>query len=127
MTLCNCSQRLLLEIKQGTSRTYGFTIKQGGNPMDLTKYTVIFEVKPAPYYTVPDLIYKELTTTSDDRVVGNIYNPTEGQFKVTFNIEDYIKLPPNDYYLVVTLVEGTTRIIISGEGQASGIFRICKQ
>lgn len=124
---CDCSDKLLLEIKQGTNRSYGFTIKQLENPFDLTGYTILVEVKPSPYFSVPSLITKEITEDSDETTIGSIYNPTEGQFKLKVAIEDYIKFPPGDYYLIVTMVKDTNRIIISGEGQASGIFRIVKQ
>ena len=36
---------LKLAVKQGEQINVGFTVNQGGNPMDLSNYTVRFEVK----------------------------------------------------------------------------------
>lgn len=119
-----CKERLLLEIKQGEDRNFGFTIKLGGEPFDLTDYQVLFQVKRAPFYKLESLIEKLITTT-EVREVGHIYNPIGGQFKVQLSLDDYIKLPTGDYSLIITLLNGTNRIAIAGEGNASGVFRIC--
>lgn len=122
--LCN-SNRLVLEVKQGESRSFGFTIKQKGEPMNLTDYTVTVQVKKSPYFKVKSLIEKRVTTElSDD---GQIYGAELGQFKITFTESDTTKLPPDDYYLIIFLENGPTKIIISGEGNKSGILRFCKQ
>ena len=122
--LCN-SNRLVLEVKQGESRSFGFTIKQKGEPMDLSNYTVTVQVKKSPYFKVKSLIEKRVTTElSDD---GRIYNAELGQFKITFSETDTTELPPDDYYLIIFLENGPTKIIISGEGNKSGILRFCKQ
>lgn len=122
--LCN-SNRLVLEVKQGEARSFGFTIKQKGEPMNLTNYQVVVQVKKSPYFKVKSLIEKRVTTElSDD---GRIYNAELGQFKITFTESDTTKLPPDDYYLIIFLENGPTKIIISGEGNKSGILRFCKQ
>lgn len=129
MSLCNCSEKLLLEIKQGTDRAYNFTIKHKDIPFSLIGYEIKVEIKPSPYFSVPALITKIITQTSDRNTIGQIYNPNEGQWCLQINLDDYIKLPPQDYYLVATLTnpDSGDKIIISGEGDNSGIFRIVKQ
>lgn len=114
-----------MEVKQGESRSFGFTIKQKGEPMDLSDYTVTVQIKKSPYFKVKSLIEKRVTTKlSDD---GRIYDAALGQFKITFTESDTTELPPDDYYLIIFLENGPTKIIISGEGNKSGILRFCKQ
>ena len=122
--LCN-SNRLVLEVKQGESRSFGFTIKQKGEPMDLTNYSVTVQVKKSPYFKVKSLIEKRVTTTLTGD--GRIYDAEQGRFKITFTEADTTILPPDDYYLIIFLENGPTKIIISGEGNKSGILRFCKQ
>ena len=114
-----------MEVKQGESRSFVFTIKQKGEPMDLTNYQVVVQIKKSPYFKVRPLIEKRVTTElSDD---GRIYDAKQGQFKITFTEVDTTKLPPDDYYLIIFLENSPTKIIISGEGNKSGILRFCKQ
>ena len=122
--LCN-SNRLVLEVKQSEARSFGFTIKQKDEPMDLSDYTVIVQVKKSPYFKVKTLIEKRVTTELTDN--GRIYDAEQGQFKITFTEVDTTELPPDDYYLIIFLENGPTKIIISGEGNKSGILRFCKQ
>lgn len=127
MSICNCSEYLLLEIKQGTDRAYGFTIKHNGEPLNLTGASFLVEIKPSPYYSVPPLFTKEITETSERNVDGQIYDAVNGKLCLQINLSDYIKLPPKDYYLVVTMTQYGNKINVSGENGASGIFRIVKQ
>lgn len=122
--LCN-SNRLVVEVKQGEARSFGFTVKHNKEPMDLTDYQVVVQVKKSPYFKVQSLIEKVVTTELSDS--GQIYNPELGKFKVTFTEKDTVTFPPNDYFLIIYLVNGPTKIIISGEGNKSGILRFCKQ
>ena len=122
--LCN-SNRLVVEVKQGEARSFGFTIKHNKEPMDLADYQVVVQIKKSPYFKVKPLIEKRVTTElSDD---GRIYDAALGQFKITFSEADTTILPPDDYYLIIFLENGPTKIIISGEGNNSGILRFCKQ
>lgn len=132
-----CSKnRLVMEVKSGEARGFGFTIKNKSEilqpdgtyytPMDLTNYTVQFQVKKYPYFSVQSIIDK-IVTTEEDMENGWIYNPEGGQFKVELTLEDLNKLiPSQDYYVIITLLNGNQRIIISGEGDKSGILRFCK-
>lgn len=122
--LCN-SNRLVMEVKQGEVRGFGFTIKQKGEPMDLTDYTVTVQVKKSPYFKIQPLIEKQITTVFSDQ--GHIYNAELGKFKITFTEADTTTLAPDDYYLIIFIENGPTKIIISGEGNKSGILRFCKQ
>lgn len=131
--LCN-SDRLVMEVKQGEARSFGFTIEHNElvdgtkeyAPMDLTEYSVTFQVKKSPYFKVEPLIEKIITTEYSE-ANGHIYDPTLGKFKVSFTEADTTKLPPDTYYVIIYLINGTTKIIISGEGDKSGILRFCKQ
>lgn len=121
---CN---KLVMEVNQKCPRGFSFTIKQNGQPMDLTNYNIVFMVKFAPYYTLPDIIKKTITLDSDTATVGRITDPTQGQFTVQITDEDTIKVPPNEYSLMLNLVETTSNIVtkLSGEGNKYAIFRVC--
>lgn len=131
------SNRLVMKIKSGEARSFGITVKTNtgtfntkGEPiyraLDLTGYTVNFEIKKYPYFTVEPIISKQITNI-EDGAIGWIYDPTNGKFSVQITMNDMEKLvPEKDYYLILTLVNGDTRLIISGEGDTSGIFRVCQ-
>jgi hypothetical protein len=130
---CN---RLVVEIKQGEARGFGFTIQQKVfntetqeyelKPFDLTGMEVHFQVKIAPYFNLPSLIDKIISETSSEVAVGLISYPTEGKFKVQITEQEALR-NPYDYALIITVVDKDTKYIISGEGNTSGIFRVCKQ
>lgn len=117
---------LVLQVRQGENRGFGFTIKQDGTPFDLTQWTINFMVKEAPYESLSPIIAKEITTTSDSATVGQIYNPTGGQFSVVITTEETL-LPPYDYYLVITMGDGQQIVNISGDGNEKAVFRVCTQ
>lgn len=120
------SNELVLQVRQGESRGFEFTIKTDGEPFDLTDWTINFNVKEAPYESLKPLISKVITTTSDTNTNGIIDNPTGGQFNVTISQEDTL-LPPYDYYLVITMTNETQIINISGDGNEKAVFRVCTQ
>ena len=117
---------LVLQVRQGENRGFGFTIKQDGTPFDLTQWAINFMVKEAPYESLKPIIAKEITATSDSATVGQIYNPTGGQFSVVITTEETL-LPPYDYYLVITMGDGQQVINISGDGNEKAVFRVCTQ
>ena len=117
---------LVLEVKQNESRSFGFTIEQNDEPLDLTGYTVNFLVKKAPYPSLENLIEKTITEEYVDNV-GYIYEPTDGKFYVIIDQEDTTKLPPYDYSLVVEITNGEQVINISGNGNTRSVFRVCHQ
>ena len=133
------SNRLVMKIKSGEARGFTFTIKtntgliQDGQPVyrvvDLTDYTVSFQIKKYPYFTVDPIIDKEITSLQDG-TIGWILDQSgddKGKFIVQITMDDMSKLTPEkDYYLILTLQTGDQRIIISGEGDTSGIFRVCQ-
>lgn len=133
--MSNCD-RLVMEINQGEDRAFGFTIytrycnqetgQDVSEPYDLTGKTIVFQIKKAPYYAIPALIEKEITETSDEYSIGNIYNPTGGQFKIQV-VQEETLYPPDDYYAIIRCKDQTQEFAIAGEGNKSGIFRICKQ
>jgi len=131
------NNRLAMKIKSGEARGFGFTIKTNtgrtdtsGNPiyqaLNLTGYTIEFQIKKYPYYTVEPIINKEITDLQDGSV-GWITDARNGKFTVQITLDDLSKLiPEKDYYLIITLINGDTRLIISGEGDKSGVFRVCQ-
>lgn len=129
-----CNNNLILELKQGEDRTFGFTIVQNINnnevPLDLTGYNIKVEVRQQPYSQVTPFINKLLDTT--ETIDGYIYNPTGGQFQIRFNDIDFNGYPPNDYYLSVYIINDDTNsddptiVNISGNGNNTSIIRFCK-
>ena len=122
------TNRNVVCVKQGIERSLSFTIKAGGKPLDLTEYTVLFEVKKYPLEKVEPIISKEITSTSDEATVGQITNPVGGQLVVRLLKED-TSFPVGKYFLVVHLVGGQTNDdnIISSNCCQTAIFKICKQ
>ena len=57
--------RVYLKVKQGEELNIGFTIKQGGNPFDLSSYNVLVQVKNNPTVKSKALVDKVITTVSD--------------------------------------------------------------
>lgn len=121
----NTYSELVLEVKQGEARNFGFTIEVNNEPMDLSGYTVNFMVKKAPYSSLENLISK--TITEDLTPDGQIYEANNGKFLVTLTEEDTTMLPPYDYSLVIELTDGEQIINISGNGNNRSVFRICYQ
>ena len=128
MTYC-ANNRLILEVKQGENRSYDFTLMQYGEdnnetPIDLTNYTVEFEVRAMPYVNTPTIFTKklDLTPTQD----GQIYDSTNGKFLVYIYSSDIDNLPPQDYYLSIYIVNNANRTTISGDGDNSSIIRFCQ-
>lgn len=117
---------LILPIKQGEELNVGFTIKQDGNIMDLTDYTIRFQVKKVPLVNYPSMIDKEITTDSDINDVGQINYPEQGQFVVHLKVED-TSYPPSDYALIISLEQPGYVDIISSKFCNKAIYRICEQ
>lgn len=126
---CNCNQnRIEIVIKQGEQRNYNFTIKDNnGVPLDLTNYYILVEIKKYPLFKVNSLITKVINNISS--IDGWIEEPTTGKFYMTITEENTTSLNPAEYYLIITLIsnDGTSKNILSGEGDKSGILKICRQ
>lgn len=122
------TNRNIICMKQGTERSLSFSIKAGGQPLDITDYKVLFEVKRYPLENIDPLISKEITTTSDEGTIGQITNPTGGQLVVRITKED-TSYPVGKYYLIIHLIGGQTNDdnIISSNCCQTAIFKICKQ
>jgi hypothetical protein len=130
-------KKLIMKIKSGETKGFNFTIKSNSglldtdgqpiyNPVDLSQYTIEFQIKKYPYFSVESIIEKTITT-AEDNYNGWIYSPTTGQFSIQITQEDMDKLiPEKDYYVILTMVNGDIRTIISGQGDTSGIFRVCQ-
>lgn len=128
MTYC-ANNRLILEVKQGENRSFGFTLLQYDEnnntiPIDLTNYTVEFEVRVTPYINTPPVFTKKLTT--QPLADGQITEPTQGKFLVYIYSTDIQNLPPQDYYLSIYINNNINRTIISGDGNNSSIIRFCQ-
>lgn len=116
---------LVLEVKQGEARPFGFTIEKDDQPFDLTGWTINFMVKKAPYAKLSSIISKTITETySSD---GHIYSPLTGEFEAFITEEDTTELPPYDYSLVIEMTDGEQILNISGNCNTRSVFRICCQ
>lgn len=120
------SKNLELCVKQGEVLDIPFTIKQDGVPLDLTNYTISFQVKKVPLVTAEPIINKEITTTSDRSDVGIILEPTVGKLIVHLKEED-TSFNTGEYSLVVSLIGNNEVNIISSDCCNSAIYRICEQ
>lgn len=124
--VCTCNDennQLVLTVSQGERRSFGFTLLQDNEPLDLEGYTIIIYVMNAPYAQLEPIISKEITTTSDYNTVGQITDTSLGKFVVSFT-EDDINIPPYDYYFVAELTDGYTVQNITHNGNYSAIFRV---
>ena len=127
--------RLVVKLQSGEVRSLGFTVKtrttllqEDGTyfkPMDLTEYVVDFRIKLYPYDSVDAIVAKEITT-EEDTTLGWIYAPAQGKFRVDFTQDDMdVLVPGKEYYLIIRLINGETKIIISGEGNNVGTLMVC--
>lgn len=124
---CDCNDdRIEVVIKQGEQRSYVFNITdREGNPVNLTGSTIEVQIKKYPLYKVKSIYEMVLDIASSEN--GYINNPEGGQFTLTITEEQSGNLNPDEYYIIITLVTGDNRVIISGEGQQSGRFIVNKQ
>ena len=124
---CDCNKdRIEILVKQGTSLSCNFTVyNKDGTPLLLNDYTISVQVKKYPLAKVNPIRAWEITTGASEG--GQITSVDEGKFRVTFTSELTTSLNPDTYYLVIMQVNPDNRIIISGEGDKSGVLRICRQ
>ena len=124
---CDCNKdRLELLVKQGTSQSYNFTVRASdGTPLDLSDYIIKVQIKKYPLAKVSPLIEWDITIDSTE--YGQITSVDEGKFYIHLTEDLTTSLNPDTYYLVVMLVNQNNQIVISGEGDKSGVLRICKQ
>jgi len=118
--------KLKLLVKQGEEISRTFTIKSGDSPLDLSDYTIKFQVKNDPYVEVEPLIDKEITTTSDINTVGQITSPSLGEWQVRLTEADTC-IPTGEYYLIIFLNQGTTKDIISSNNCCNAKYIVCSQ
>lgn len=117
---------LKLPVKQGEELNVGFTIKTEGEPMDLTSYTIHFQVKKVPLVTAPAIVDKLITVVSDINTVGQINYPQQGQFVVHLTVED-TSYPTGEYSLIIALEQEGLVDIISSKCCNKAIYKICEQ
>lgn len=126
--VCNCNEdRLILLIKQGEDKSFTISIKdRSGVPISLDGKTIEVDVKMYPLYKVKSIFTKTITSNPVDG--SYISDADNGKFILKINIDDTKDLPPANYYLVITLINGNgTKTIISGEGDKSGVLKVCNQ
>ena len=117
---------LKVPVKQGEELNLGFTIKEDGNAMDLSDYTVHFQVKKVPLVNAPAIVDKLITTVSDMNEVGMINYPLQGKFVVHLKKED-TSYPPGEYALIIALEAPNFIDIISSKCCNKAIYKICEQ
>lgn len=117
------NERLLFEVKQGEQREFSFTLLEGDKPLNLTGYAIDFEVRLMPNVNVEPLFVKHIDVLQD--VDGVIDEPLLGKFTIQIYQSDINTLPPMDCYVSMYLVDGDTRICISGDGSNFSVMRIC--
>ena len=124
---CDCNKdKLELLVKQGTSQSYNFTVRnKDGTPLDLSGYFIRVDIKKYPLAKVQSLVSWDITVNSSEG--GQITSVTEGKFTVKISSDVSTNLDPNVYYIVIMLISPDNQIIISGEGDKSGILKICRQ
>ena len=115
---------LKVPVKQGEELNIGFTIKQDGEAMDLSSYTIHFQVKKVPLVTAPAMIDKYITTVSDINTIGQINTPLEGKFVVHLTEED-TSFPPGEYALIIAIEADNFVDIISSKCCNKAIYKIC--
>lgn len=120
---------LKLKVKQGEDKSVGFTIKQNNSPMNLTNYTVHFQVKKTPVVTSKPIVDKYITVSSfpliynidglnvqipsDINKAGQITNPTSGQIQVHLGEKD-TSYPTGEYYLIISLEQYADKLDKNG-------------
>lgn len=119
-------KELILPVKQGEEFNRGFTIKANGSPMDLSEYHIRFQVKRTPLEKAEPIIDKDITTVSDDNIVGRINDAVNGQFFVHLTKED-TSYPTGDYSLIIALEADEFYDIISSKCCNKAIYKICEQ
>ena len=117
---------LVLPVKQGEELNIGFTIKQGGNPIDLTDYKIRVQVKRVPLVTSPSIIDKLITTDSDINDVGLITYPQQGPLVIHLTKKD-TSYPVGEYSLIISLEQDNYSDIISSKCCNKATYRICEQ
>lgn len=117
---------LKLPVKQGEELNVGFTIKIDGEVMDLSNYTIHFQVKKVPLVQAPAIVDKLITTTSDINTIGMINYPLQGQFVVHLGVDD-TSFPVGEYSLIIALEQEGLVDIISSKCCNKAIYKICEQ
>jgi len=118
---------IVLCVKQGEELNRSFTIKANGSALDLSYYQGIrFQVKRQALADAQPIIDKMITTTSDINDIGQITNPTQGQFVVHLKEVD-TKYPTGEYHLVISLVDTNLNDIISSSCCNEAKYIICEQ
>lgn len=125
--VCDCNKdKIELLVKQGTTQSFKLIIRdKEGNPVDLLGCVIAVDIKKYPLLKVESLYSSSLTTvyTPD----GYISDQSNGEVTVTINENITNNFNPGIYYMVIQLIRGDEKVIISGEGTQSGILRICNQ
>lgn len=117
-------------VVKGTSRTFSVSInqktadEQNFEPFDLSEYSVKFSVMGSPVADGEVLLEKLITTNTDIDILGNIDNPTEGQFSFTINQTDTNTLGLGKFPIKLELVDAAslaTEVVLT-EGGYEGEF-----
>lgn len=110
---CQCQPTLNMKIKKGESLGFVFDLKQNNEPVDLSGAEVLFQVRENLLDDGVFLINKTITENSSINTIGQIINPTEGQFVIKVTSEDTQNLTSlRPYYAAIYyVIDGITRCI----------------
>lgn len=118
--------KLIIPVKQGEEFNIGFTIKAGEDPMDLTGYDVVVQVKEIPLAKAKPIINKRITVDSDMNKDGVISFPDQGQVTLHLTKED-TSIHTGEYYLIIALSADNYYDIISSGCYSEATFIVCEQ
>ena len=126
MNICCCGKKPLeLKIKKGESIGFAFTLKQNGQPLDLTGNQMILQVRENMIDDGVYLINKTISESSDATTVGIINEPTEGKFYFKVNDTDIDNMSTTKpYYAAIYHVSGDICNCISAPSFQTALFLV---
>ncbi len=117
-------------IVKGIGRTLSVSVTvdsdNGNVPLDLTDYSIIFDVLGSAEGDGQVLIHKVITTDTDENTVGKINEaPETGEFTFTISAEDTNLLGLGNHPICIKIVDADTMdvvYVLTEGGVAQGEF-----
>jgi len=102
---CKCNTSLNMKIKKGESLGFVFNLKQNNEVMDLTGASILFQVREELADNGVYVINKTITEGSSLSTIGQIINPSQGQFVIKVTNTDTENLTALKPYFCAIYVE----------------------